>query len=62
MQKMKELADRIFCIYSKYVRSSSKPEAKMPEAQRRLWAYSNSVLQPMLMASAQEGFINWHNL
>jgi hypothetical protein len=41
LQKMAELADRVFCIYSEQASAKGqKAEAKMPEAQRTLEAYS----------------------
>jgi hypothetical protein len=40
-QKMTELADRVFCVYSEQARGrAAKAEAKMPEAQATLEAYS----------------------
>ena len=39
LQKMTELADRVFCIYSEQTRGW-KAEAKMPGAQATLEAYS----------------------
>jgi len=41
LQKLTELADRVFCIYSEQAPAKvRKAEAKMPEAQRTLEAYS----------------------
>jgi DNA polymerase I len=42
LQKITELADRVFCIYNEpaAVKGRGKAEAKMPEAQKTLEAYS----------------------
>ncbi|MHB8118941.1 MAG: hypothetical protein ACYDHX_09465 [Methanothrix sp.] len=41
LQKMTELADRVFCIYGEQARGrAAKAEAKMPGAQRTQEAYS----------------------
>ena len=41
LQKMMELADRVFCIYNEQAPAKGrKPEAKMPGAQATLEAYS----------------------
>ena len=41
LQKLTELADRVFCIYSEQAPAKGrKAEAKMPGAQRTLEAYS----------------------
>jgi hypothetical protein len=40
LQKMDELADRVFCIYGEQARGRAKAEAKMAGAQATLEAYS----------------------
>ena len=40
LQKMAELADRMFCFYEEQARGRAKVEARMPGAQRTLEAYS----------------------
>ena len=40
LQKMTELADRVFCFYEEQARGHAKAEPKMPGAQKPLEAYS----------------------
>jgi DNA polymerase I len=40
LQKMTELADRVFCFYGEQARGRGKAEARMPGAQKTLEAYS----------------------
>jgi hypothetical protein len=40
LQKMAELADRVFCIYSEPAKDRAKAEARMPGAQKTLETYS----------------------
>ena len=40
LQKMAELADRVFCFYEEKARGRTKAEARMPGAQKTLEAYS----------------------
>ncbi|MDD4160852.1 MAG: hypothetical protein PHW87_00045 [Methanothrix sp.] len=40
LQKMAELADRVFCIYNEQAKGRAKAEARMPGAQATLEAYS----------------------
>ena len=40
LQKLTELADRVFCIYSEPAKGRTKAEARTPGAQRTLEAYS----------------------
>ena len=40
LQKMTELADRVFCICNGQAKGHAKAEAKMPGAQATLEAYS----------------------
>ncbi len=40
LQKMAELADRVFCFYEEQARGRAKVQERMPGAQRTLEAYS----------------------
>ena len=40
LQKMTELADRVFCFYEEQARGRAKADPKMPGAQATLEAYS----------------------
>jgi hypothetical protein len=40
LQKLTELADRVFCIYGERVKGDAKAEARTPGAQKTLEAYS----------------------